>query len=199
MKTTIDLIRHGEPVGGKKYRGWLDDPLSEQGWRQMRGAVGDHCPWATIITSPLRRCAAFAEELAARHGLPLEIEPRLKELGFGEWEGFTAQELLARDPQVLQRFWRDPVNNTPPRAETLLEFHERIIPAWNDVLARHAGHHVLIVGHAGMMRMILRHVLDMPLERMFRIQVENACITRIEVDAHEGMLLPRLMFHGGCL
>ena len=42
MLTTIDLIRHGEPVGGRKYRGQTDDPLSEKGWEQMWKAVGDY-------------------------------------------------------------------------------------------------------------------------------------------------------------
>ncbi|MEK6748901.1 MAG: histidine phosphatase family protein, partial [Pseudomonadota bacterium] len=38
--TVVDMIRHGEPVGGKRYRGHRDDPLSDIGWRQMREAVG---------------------------------------------------------------------------------------------------------------------------------------------------------------
>ncbi len=66
--TTVDLLRHGEPEGGNKYRGALDDPLSELGWAQMRAATGDRCPWQAIVSSPLRRCAAFARELANRHG-----------------------------------------------------------------------------------------------------------------------------------
>lgn len=197
--TTIDLIRHGEPVGGRRYRGQVDDPLSEKGWRQMREAVADHCPWQRIVSSPLIRCAAFAEELAKRHGLPLQLEPRLQEIGFGEWEGKTADELLAQDPQCLWRFYRDPLNNTPPGAETLAAFRDRVIAAWDELLQQHAGRHVLVVGHAGMMRMILRHVLDMPLERVFRLQVANACITRIEVDGHGPDALPRLLFHDGVL
>ena len=44
VNTTIDLIRHGEPVGGRKYRGQIDDPLSDKGWTQMRQAVADHKP-----------------------------------------------------------------------------------------------------------------------------------------------------------
>jgi len=49
----------------------------------MRQAVGENCPWQAIASSPLSRCADFARELAARHGLPLEIDARLIELGFG--------------------------------------------------------------------------------------------------------------------
>jgi alpha-ribazole phosphatase/probable phosphoglycerate mutase len=197
--TTIDLIRHGEPVGGRKYRGWIDDPLSELGWAQMREAVADHCPWDAIVSSSLSRCRAFAEELAGRHGLPLEVDERLREIGFGDWEGRTAAELMENDSEVLLRFWSDPLNHTPPGAETLVEFRDRVIGAWNDILEHHAGQHLLIVGHAGQMRMVIRHVLDMPLDRMFRIQVGNAAITRIVVDGQGQQALPRLVFHDGRL
>ena len=50
-----------------------------------------------------------------------------------------------------------------------------------------------------MMRMIMRHVLDMPLERMFRIQVANAAITRIRVEGTGNNAFPRLLFHDGRL
>lgn len=199
MATIVDLMRHGEPVGGRRYRGQLDDPLSEEGWRQMRAAVADHAPWHSVVSSPLSRCAAFAGELAARHGLPLELEPRLKEISFGAWEGRTAQELTEADPQALLRFWSDPLRHTPPGGEGLPEFRDRVIPAWEALLDRHAGRHLLLVTHAGVMRMVLRHLLDMPLDRLFRFQVEYACVTRVVVDEERGMRLPRLLFHDGRL
>ncbi len=197
--TTIDLIRHGEPVGGSKYRGQIDDPLSEKGWAQMRAAVADHRPWDVIVSSTLSRCADFARELAARHALPLELDQRLIEIGFGEWEGLTAAEVTAQNPLLLKRFWADPLNTSPPGAEHLTAFRDRVIPAWEELLTRHAGKHVLIVGHAGIIRMIVHRVLDMPLERMFRLQVPNAGITRIRIDASEGQVMPSLLFHAGTL
>ena len=199
VNTTIDLIRHGEPVGGRKYRGQIDDPLSNKGWTQMRQAVADHKPWDVIISSTLSRCIEFAQELGQRHAIKVISEPRFIEIGFGEWEGRTANELAQEDARQVQRFLADPLNNTPRGAETLYEFEARIIGAWNDVLQQHAGRHVLLVGHAGMMRMILRHVLDMPLERMFRIQVANAAITRIRVEGTGNNAFPRLLFHDGRL
>ena len=199
VNTTIDLIRHGEPVGGRKYRGQIDDPLSDKGWTQMRQAVADHKPWDVIISSTLSRCIEFAQELGQRHAIEVIREPRFIEIDFGEWEGRTANELAREDARQVQRFLADPLNNTPRGAETLYEFEARIIGAWNDVLQQHAGRHVLLIGHAGMMRMIMRHVLDMPLERMFRIQVANAAITRIRVEGTGNNAFPRLLFHDGRL
>ena len=197
--TTIDLIRHGEPIGGNKYRGQIDDPLSEKGWRQMRTAVGDHNPWHVIVSSTLSRCAAFANELAQRHALPLELDIRLIEIGFGEWEGRTVAEVTAQEPALLQRFWSDPLTNIPPGAELMTTFRDRVIPAWDDILARHSGKHILIVAHAGVIRMVVRHVLDMPLARVFRLAVPNAGITRIRVKRDSEHTLPTLLFHGGAL
>lgn len=197
--TTFDLIRHGEPVGGRRYRGQTDDPLSEKGWAQMWQAVDGHCPWQAIVSSPLVRCAEFARELAARHGLPLETDARLMEIGFGAWEGRTPAELTATDPGVLRRFRRDPVAHAPPGAEPLTAFRQRIRAAWNDMLARHGGRHVLIVAHAGVIRMFVAQVLETPLPHLYRLQVPNASITRIRVEKNAEHELPELLFHAGRL
>ncbi len=199
VSTTIDLLRHGEPVGGRRYRGQIDDPLSDKGWMQMRSAVGEAHPWDVIVSSTLCRCSHFAQELAHHHTLPLEMEPRLMELGFGAWEGRTAAELLRTDADILMRFWRDPIHHTPPGGEKLSAFRARVMATWEDLLARHAGRHLLLVCHAGTIRLLLSYVLNMPLERMFRIHVPNASMSRVQIDHHSEGPLPRLMFHAGSL
>lgn len=198
-ETIVDLIRHGEPVGGRRYRGQIDDELSEKGWQQMRNAVADHHPWDVIITSPLVRCQAFAQELSQRHDIDLFEEPRFMEIGFGSWEGKTAQELMQTQPGILQDFWRDPVNHRPQGAEPLVDFQQRIVAFWRDLLVKHIGKHVLVVGHAGSIRMSLQYVLDMPLGHVFRIAVANAGITRIKIDHDGDNMFPQLVFHGGQL
>lgn len=195
-ETCIDLLRHGEPVGGKRYRGQTDDPLSEKGWQQMRAAVAGRNDWDVIYTSPLRRCAEFAEELAARLTLPLTADARLMEIGFGVWEGRTAEELRRDDPQRVERFWRDPVGNRPQGAEPIIDFRARVAEAWRDMLAAHPGKRILVVGHAGITRMFLGLVLGSPPEQMFRIQVDNAGLARIRVRGAGDDAFPVLVFHG---
>jgi alpha-ribazole phosphatase/probable phosphoglycerate mutase len=188
-------MRHGEPVGGRKYRGQIDDPLSEKGWGQMRDTVGDAAPWTRIVSSPLTRCRAFADTLAERHGLPLSLDERLMEVGFGVWEGKSAAEIEADAPGTLARFKADPVNARPAGAEPLAGFHARVAAGLEDLLGQHNGQHVLLVGHAGVIRMAFAWALHIPLEHAYRIEVASASLTRLRFDDGRASLV----FHGGSL
>ena len=147
MSTRIDLLRHGETERGG-FRGSLDDALTAHGWQQMRDAVALAGPWDVLVSSPLQRCAAFARELAAERRLPLRIEPELRELHFGAWEGRSAAELMSTDAEALGRFWADPY-------EPLLRFEARVLAAIERVRLHFAGRRVLVIGHAGVMRLLL--------------------------------------------
>ena len=199
ITTLIDLMRHGEPVGGSRYRGQIDDPLSNTGWKQMQAAVGQHDPWDAIVSSPLSRCLDFAQELAERLKIPLEVDDRLMEIGFGVWQGKTHDEITQFDPGLQQRFYRDPMSHRPEGSEGLGDFRVRVLAAWNDILNRHAGQHLLIVCHAGIIRMVLAHILEIPLSNLFRIKVGSASITRIECAEQGEEFLGQLVFHGGAL
>lgn len=180
METLIDLLRHGEPVGGRMYRGGIDHPLSERGWQQMRDATANPEPWQHIVSSPLARCRAFAEELSGRLGVGLSIDERLHEVGFGEWEGKTGAELRADDPDRLKRFYHDPVGNRPAGAEPLDDFLARVGAAIDAVREQHAGRHTLLVCHAGVIRAAVAHTLGAPLPALYRLDVANASLTRLK-------------------
>ena len=62
----LDLLRHGETELGGGFRGSLDDALTDTGWAQMRAAVVEAGPWSHVVSSPLQRCARFAENWQAR-------------------------------------------------------------------------------------------------------------------------------------
>jgi probable phosphoglycerate mutase len=187
--TLIDLIRHGEPVGGRRYRGnGCDDPLSDVGWQQMWEAVGSLGEWKQVISSPMQRCRAFAAELGAQRGLPVTIDERLREVGFGRWEGLSPAELRDCCPEEYDAFQRDPVRYRPPRAEPLAEFSSRVNAAVAEAAASHGGARLLIVAHAGVIRASVGHVLNAPAERWYRIRVRHAGITRIRYDDYGSAL-----------
>jgi alpha-ribazole phosphatase/probable phosphoglycerate mutase len=194
--TQFDFLRHGEPVGGRRYRGRIDDPLSDKGWGQMRAAVKGERPWNAIVSSPLARCRDFAEWLAAETGLPMSVDERLQEVGFGIWEGRTAEELKREDPDCIFEFKRDPVGRRPQEAENLDDFHARVAAAYEALLATHGGGHVLVVAHAGVMRMALCHVLGLPASHAYRINVASAAMARIKVEQQGQGRLDTLLWLG---
>lgn len=196
--TIVDLLRHGEPEGGQMFRGSVDDPLSPRGWEQMRAAVGDYREWEVIVSSPLVRCAAFARELATRLDRPLEIVDDFGEIGFGVWEGRSVAEVHDTDPRALARFWREPVEHPIPGGEPVEAFDRRVGRAWDELMRRHHGRHVLLIAHGGTIRMVLRRLLDMPVRRIWRIEVPFAALSRIR-QHRDPEADPHLVFHNGQL
>lgn len=178
--TYIDIIRHGEPEGGRRYRGHgVDDPLSVTGWQQMWQAIPEKPPWQQIVTSPLLRCRQFAEALASKLAVPCRIEDDLREIGFGVWEGRTPEDIEAHDGDALKRFINDPLHNRPEGAEPLEPFAERVWQVYLRQLQLHPGQHILLVAHAGVIRAITSRILGMPLDAVYsKLKVEYAAIAR---------------------
>ena len=186
-RTCIDLLRHGETQAGSVYLGRTDVPLSEHGFRQMEEALLDAPHYQAVLSSPLARCAAFAQDYAQRFGLPLHFDARFQEMDFGMWDGCSAAEIAAADAGALENFWRDPVAFTPPHAEPLLSFQARVLAAWRELPARYHGQHVLLVTHGGVMRIILCHLQQRPLNELLSLAVPHAALHRIAVE-HEAQL-----------
>ncbi len=181
--TLLDYIRHGQPVGGNLFRGQgVDDPLSEKGWRQMRQTVENIDGWDRIISSPLSRCAEFANWLAEQRDLPLEICDDLREVGFGSWEGLNRDQLRRNHAADYLAFFQDPVNNRPAGAEPLEAFRARIGAVFDRLLETYPGQHLLIVAHAGVIRATLGHVTQAPTISWYRTIVDNAAISRFVLD-----------------
>jgi alpha-ribazole phosphatase len=179
----LDLLRHGETEAGGGFRGRIDDALTAEGWRQMRAAVGEAAPWQALVSSPLQRCAAFAAELAERHGLPLQLEDGLRELDFGAWEGRTAAELWDTDADALGHFWSDPYAFTPPGGEPLVDFEARVLAAVERLHACFAGRHLLLVTHGGVMRLLLARARGLPRGGLMQVEVGHGALHRLRVGA----------------
>lgn len=185
----VGLLRHGETEGGNRFRGNTDDPLTATGLAQMHTAIDDSGRWDRVISSPLSRCAAFAGDFARQHALPLTFDTRLKEMHFGIWEGRTAAELMAENPEPLIRFWNDPNTYAPPGGESLASFQARVLDAWNDIIADHHGPGMLVVTHGGVIRVLLCHVTGAPLARLHDFEVQHGQLHDVHIGS-DGLARP---------
>ncbi len=186
---TIDLLRHGEPRGGVRFRGnGCDDPLSEQGWRQMWQAVGEsvHWPWDAVLTSPLVRCRDFAEALCSRKPTPLRVIDDLREVGFGGWEGLTLDAVRVSRAEEYRAFYADPVANRPRDAEPLADFRRRVERALLAELETVANGRFLVVTHGGVIRSLVGWVMGVPDQRLFGLDCEYASVSQIRHDPERG-------------
>jgi alpha-ribazole phosphatase len=179
----FEFIRHGLPEGGEVYRGSaVDDPLSETGWRQMWDSIGNDSGWQRVVSSPMRRCRAFAEQLSERLELRLTVETELHELGYGIWEGKTPEQAIALDPEWYDACYRDPLRFRPPGAESLQQAAQRVSAVFTRLLEESADQEVLIVAHAGIIRLAIAQGLALPMATAYATHIEYATRVRITLD-----------------
>jgi len=189
----LDFLRHGEPVGGLRYRGdGVDDPLTPEGLLAMWQAVeGGTSAWDVVVSSPLQRCRVFAESYATKGGLPLWVEPRLREIGLGAWEGLSHAEVKQEQAEAYAAYKRDIVRGMPQGAEPVVAFMARVRSALDELAAERVGQRVLVVSHAVVMRAALAIALDAPPQALSRIRVDYASFLSLR-RAHEAWALEGL-------
>lgn len=175
----VHLLRHGETEGGARYWGGTDVALSSRGWLQMRRAVAGGS-WDLIVSSPLRRCAAFAEALAQELGVFCRLETNLREMSFGTWEGYSTPKLMQRDAEGLRLFWSDPSLHTPPGGEPLAELHTRVMAVWQRLSTASDWGRILIVTHGGPIRVLRAVQSRTALSALLTIDVPHAALIGIE-------------------
>lgn len=198
VETVIDLLRHGETVGGQRLRGArTDDPLTARGWHQLEMATGDGSAWDVIASSPLRRCHDFAGALAERAGCPCRVDAQWREYDFGAWDGQPFDALWREQGIALAAFFGDPDACTPPGGEDAAAFRERVRAAWGRLLADCAGRRVLLLGHGGVLRQLVADVLGASGNVHPALEWPHAAASRIRVVA-EAAEPPAaaLVFHG---
>jgi alpha-ribazole phosphatase len=194
--TMIDLLRHGEVEGGDIFRGSTDDSLTDDGWDQMQATLQDYVEWDVIISSPLLRCAEFSESLAQQEDIKLEIIDAFQEIDFGEWEGQSPDDLIKDNDEILKRWWLSPIKQTPPEGENFHDFRARVLKSLNHMIEKHEGKHILLVTHAGVIRVILMYILGMQEENLFRLNVDYASISTIRMYHDDTGEWGTLISHG---
>lgn len=194
----ILLARHGEtPWNAEgRYQGQEDIPLSPVGEAQAR-ALGQRLRDTRIdraIASPLQRAARTAQlALGEQRQAMLEIDPGLLEIAHGKWEGLLAGEIHERDPQRM-RAWREaPDTVLMPDGESLQQVFDRAWPALRRACEGLAAEHtVLIVAHDAVNRVLLCHILGMPLSRLWRFRQAPTTLNLLQGDSVETLEVVRL-------
>jgi broad specificity phosphatase PhoE len=176
----LTLVRHGSTEWNEtgRFQGWGDPPLSARG-RGEAERLGAHLAgeeFGRVVASDLLRARETAA--LALPGVPVETDPRLREMDFGAWDGLTWNECVARDGDLIQRWSEDPAAAAPPGGESLAAFEARIAAALAELPEE--GSHLWVV-HAGVVHAILARWMDVPLRRTFALHISACGVTRAEV------------------
>jgi broad specificity phosphatase PhoE len=190
--TTICLVRHGSVVGAetRRFIGHLDVPLSPFGITQL-GALSRRLKdvaFDAIYCSDLERTRHSAEILAAPHHLTPIPDRALREFAMGEWDGLTAEQIRGRDARAFEAWMADVGRFQFPGGESLPELIARTVPAFDALVARHAGGTVAVVAHGGSNRAILCHALGLGPERLLALGQDYAALSVLERTAGRWVL-----------
>lgn len=184
-RCTLYLVRHGDSRRDevKRYIGQCDPPLNPRGRDQARFLNRQlaHVDFRRIYCSDLLRCQQTARIVAGVQGRGLRPVKALREIALGSWDGHPVREIHRRFPGEYERRGANIVDYRPPGGESFRDLQARVLPAFLDVMQRETGP-ILMIGHAGVNRIILCHVLQQPLEKLFDIRQSYGCVNIIERD-----------------
>lgn len=177
----IDLIRHGATVAGNALIGRRSDPPSTKAADDeiVRRVVA--LDPKTLMSSPMQRCKVAAGAVSDRLRVPLEIDDRLAEYDFGDWDGLDAFTLRSRHGRAVDAFYADPAANPPPNGEAWNAFAERIEAFVRALSMRRPKEPVTIITHAGVMRGLLATVCGLPHMATWGLRLDHGARLRLRV------------------
>ena len=162
---TIYHIRHGETdwnVDGR-LQGWRDLPMNARGLTQAAHAAhllhelftrdGKSPQDFDYVASPLQRATATMRIVRTELKLPVDdftCDDRLREIGYGTWEGHTLREMEQRDPATFARRTADKWDTVPPDGESYAQLAARV-RAWYATLTRDT----VVAAHGGTTRVLM--------------------------------------------
>jgi broad specificity phosphatase PhoE len=178
--TELWLIRHGQTdwnLTGRWQGQAADAPgLNATGYSQVL-TLRDHIPHvrlSAIYSSDLLRARQTAELLAKSLELTVTLEPRLREINLGVWEGMLSADIAAQYPQELSERSREPLHSHAPRGESVMEVVERVREFVSTLVTIHKHESVLIVAHGVVLAIIICLAQDIPLTGVYEHIPENA-------------------------
>jgi broad specificity phosphatase PhoE len=179
----------------RRFIGHLDVPLSPLGVaqvealsRRLRGVALD-----AVYCSDLTRTRHSAEILAAPHRLAPIQDSALREFAMGQWDGLTAEQIRALDARAFQAWMGDVGRFQFPGGESLPDLTARAVPAFEKLVARHAGGRIAVVAHGGSNRAILCHALGLGPERLLALGQDYAALSVLSL--RDGRWVLELLNH----
>ncbi len=177
---TLYLMCHGDTRQDdvRRYIGQTDLPLNERGIEQARywQAKLSSVPFYRIYCTDLARSLETARSIARNREIPVRPLPELREINLGAWEGLSVTEVRQRFPGEYERRGEDFPGYRPSGGESFSDLSRRVVPVFERICREMEGN-VLIVGHAGVNRTILCHVLGMPLANLFRLEQQPGSLS----------------------
>lgn len=185
--TELILIRHGETDWNRelRFQGQLDVPLNAVGLEQAR-RVAERLAQETmqgLVSSDLQRALQTAQAVAGRAPQVLDpvLEAALREQHFGLAEGLCVPDVKARHPQAWDQWVRFEADYAFDGGESTRVFHARVLAAVRALGQRHPGQTLAVVTHGGVLDMVYRSALGLPLSGPRQSEIPNAGINRVRL------------------
>jgi probable phosphoglycerate mutase len=181
---TIYLIRHGKITqedDQRRYIGQIDLPLSEEGVKQAQHLQRrfEHAGISAVYCSDLCRSVNTAKIVVGQRPVEIIVRQDLREVFMGEWEGCTFGDIATRFPNEFKARGNDIGYYRVPGGESFADCSQRAVAALEDIV-RAPGGNVIIIGHAGLNRLILCHALGIPISNLFRISQDYGCLNILQ-------------------
>ncbi len=184
------LVRHAQTSwnGERRIQGSADPPLSARGRQQARclARYFSGRPIRAIVSSGMQRTQETALAIASTNGHRLQpvIEPDLREIHLGAWEGLTPEEIDARYPGAYDRWRLIPSSTLIPNAERLEIFLQRVRGARERLLATLQAEEAVIVAHGGVIAALLADALCTTYDHCLQhVALDNAGISAVAFEA----------------
>lgn len=176
-RTAAFVAAHVRDASSSKHMSYLKDIHDTQAAKSDTSEID---MLKAVYTSDLGRAVKSGEIVAAPHGLvPVQV-PSLRERSFGIWEGMSFTEIKEQHPEEFNAWAGNPLKYSPVDGESTVEVKERVISALDTILTGHVGESIAVVAHGGVNRIILCHIMGVPLENIFRIEQDFAAVNVIE-------------------
>lgn len=193
--TRVYLVRHGEAEGNiyRRIHGQYDSDLTENGLRQVEALEerfrSIHLD--AVYSSDLRRCRKTARALYEHKGLPLQLEPGLREMNLGQWEDRPWGEIGRSDPQGIWEFQHTAPSFRAPGGESYEELRRRVSGTIFRLAARHEGETIGLSTHYIALRSALSVFHGYRVEEIDRRvpKCDNTGVTCLEIHGGEVRVL----------